>query len=252
MKKDIKVEILREKNVEKIENMIESIGKYEILSYFSNFYDKRSYFKVNDLGDIAIKDYNPILILFALSDDNKKLAEYILKYSYPEEKQNFKKIERNSNLDIETLRKNLMKTMISGNLDFSKTFAKELYLRSERDFFEVLYSFSMMGVPQNLKLFYVYFLEKVFREYKYDDNILYIVIAYLTKYRDEYSVYINSSDVDIEISTNNFSEDKKIYFRIFNEVIKKYNFKNTNKFKNSLNKHFEQNFYLNKDIRDNF
>ena len=53
------------------------------------------------------------------------------KYSYPEEKQNIKKINRASNLDIETLKKNLMKTLVNSHLDFSKTFAKELLLRRE-------------------------------------------------------------------------------------------------------------------------
>ena len=209
MKKDIKVEILKEKNLNKIISMIEEQGKYDILSYFSSFYDRRTYFKIDDFGNIFTKEYNPILILFAFSDNKEKLAKYILKYSYAEEKQNLKKIERNSNLTVKELRTNLIKTMFSGALDFSKIFAKELYLRSEKDFFEILYTFSLMSNPKNMKLFFVFALEKIFKEFKYDDNILYLVISYLTKIRDEYSIYINSSDEDCEINCENINEEKK-------------------------------------------
>lgn len=250
MKKDIKVEILREKKEKDIKSMIIEKGKYKVLSYFSPFYDRRTYFKADDLGNIFLRAYNPIVILFAFSDDENKLANYILKYSYPEEKRVLRKIDRKSNLDIKELRINLIKTLISGNLDFSKSFAKELYLRSEKDFFEVLYTFSLMANPKNIKLLYVYALEKILGEVKYNEEVLYTVIAYLTKIKDEYSVYINSSDKAIEINSFDFNEDKKIYMRIFNEVVSEYNFKNINKFKNTLNAYFKDNFILNPDLKE--
>ncbi|WP_022820232.1 hypothetical protein [Fusobacterium russii] len=250
MKKDIKVEILRGRKKEQIKSMINEKGKYKVLSYFSAFYDRRTYFKVDDEGNISLKDYNPLLILFAFCDDENKLTDYILKYSYPEEKQNFRKIDRRSNLTIKELRVNLIKTLISGNLDFSKIFAKELYLRSEKDFFEVLYTFSLMGNPKNIKLLYVYALEKILGEVKYNEEAIYIVIAYLTKIRDDYSTYINSSACDIEINSSNWNEDKKIYTMIFNQVISKYIFKNINKFKNNLNTYFKEDFLLNADLKE--
>ena len=108
MKKDTKVEFLREKNLEKAIELIKEKGKFTILSEYSSFFDMRTYFKVNENGDINQKSYNPIILLYLFCDDEKKLAEYLFKYSYPEEKQNIKKIDRASNLDIETLKKNLM------------------------------------------------------------------------------------------------------------------------------------------------
>ncbi|MCI7223499.1 hypothetical protein [Fusobacterium sp.] len=249
MKKDIKVEFLREKNLEKLEAMIEEKGKYEVLSYFAPFFDKRTYLKVDDMGNISLKNYNPILILFALSNNKKKLASYVFEYSYPEEKQNLKKIDRASNLIIPELRINLIKTLQSSNLNFSKIFAKELFFRSSKDFFEVLYIFSMMGNPNNLKLFFVYALEKIFKESKYDDNILFIVVAYLTKYRDDISNYIESSDEEIDLNKLKMSEDKEIYKDIFNEVLSKYDLKNKNKFINTLVKYFEKDFILNDEVK---
>ena len=99
MKKDSKVEFLREKNLEKA---IELIKEFAVLSEYSAFFDMRTYFKVNEDGDIFQKSYNPITLLYLFYNDEKNLAEYLFKYSYPEEKQNIKKIDRTSNLDIET------------------------------------------------------------------------------------------------------------------------------------------------------
>ena len=181
MKKDAKVEFLREKNLEKAIELIKEKGKFTILSEYSSFFDMRTYFKVNEDGDISQKTYNPITLLYLFCDNEKNLAEYLFKYSYPEEKQNIKKIDRASNLDIETLKKNLMKTLVNSHLDFSKTFAKELFLRDKKAFFETMYNFSLMGNPKDLKLFFVYALEEIFSIINYDENIFYIIITYLTK-----------------------------------------------------------------------
>ena len=124
MRKDTKLEFLREKNLDKAIELIKEKGKFAILSEYSIFFDMRTYFKVNEDGDIFQKSYNPIILLYLFCNVEKKLAEYLFKYSYPEEKQNIKKIDRASNLDIETLKKNLMKTLTNSNLDFSKIFSK--------------------------------------------------------------------------------------------------------------------------------
>ena len=248
MKKDTKLEFLREKNLDKAIELIKEKGKFAILSEYSTFFDMRTYFKVNENGDIFQKSYNPIILLYLFCDDEKKLAEYLFKYSYPEEKQNIKKIDRASNLDIETLKKNLMKTLTNSNLDFSKIFAKELFLRDKKAFFETIYNFSLMGNPKDLKLFFVYALEEIFSKIAYDENIFYIIIAYLTKFRDDYSTYIETSNISFDIET--YSDDKKIYINIFEKVLERYSLKNENKFKISLYKYFVKDFVLNQDLKN--
>ena len=248
MKKDSKVEFLREKNLEKAIELIKEKGKFAILSEYSNFFDMRTYFKVNEDGDITQKSYNPITLLYLFCDDEKKLAEYLFKYSYPEEKQNIKKIDRASNLDIETLKKNLMKTLTNSNLDFSKIFAKELFLRDKKVFFETMYNFALMGNPKDLKLFFVYTLEEIFSKIAYDENIFYTIIAYLTKSRDDYSTYMETSNISFDIET--YSDDKKIYINIFEKVLERYSLKNENKFKISLYKYFVKDFVLNQDLKN--
>ena len=238
MKKDVKVEFLKEK------------GKFNILSDYANFYDRRTYFKVNENGDIFQKTYNPITLLYLFCDDEKKLADYLFKYSYAEEKQNIKKIDRASNLDVKTLKKNLMKTLTNSHLDFSKIFAKELFLRDKKAFFELMYNFSFMGNPKDLKVLFVYALEEIFNQINYDENIFYTIIAYLTKFRDDYSVYMNSIDDNIKFDIENYNEDKKIYLNIVEKIFARYNLKNENKFKVSLCRYFENDFELNQDLKD--
>ena len=250
MKKDSKVEFLKEKNLEKAIELIKEKGKFTILSEYSTFFDMRTYFKVNEDGDIFQKSYNPITLLYLFCNNEKNLAEYLFKYSYPEEKQNIKKIDRASNLDIETLKKNLMKTLINSHLDFSKTFAKELFLRDKKSFFEVMYSFSLMGNPKDLKLFFVYALEEIFSIINYDENIFYIIIAYLTKFRDDYSTYMKVDKNNLSFDSSNYSDDKKFYINIFEKVLEKYNLKNKNRFKINLYKYFEKDFTLNQDLKN--
>ncbi|AAL95327.1 hypothetical protein C7Y58_08675 [Fusobacterium nucleatum subsp. nucleatum ATCC 25586] len=250
MKKDSKVEFLKEKNLEKAIELIKKKGKFTILSEYSTFFDMRTYFKVNEDGDIFQKSYNPITLLYLFCDDEKNLAEYLFKYSYPEEKQNIKKINRASNLDIETLKKNLMKTLVNSHLDFSKTFAKELFLRDKKSFFEVMYSFSLIGNPKDLKLFFVYALEEIFSIINYDENIFYIIIAYLTKFRDDYSTYMKVDKNNLSFDSSNYSDDKKFYINIFEKVLEKYNLKNKNRFKINLYKYFEKDFTLNQDLKN--
>ena len=249
MKKDSKVEFLREKKLEKAIELIKEKGKFAVLSEYSTFFDMRTYFKVNEDGDIFQKSYNPITLLYLFCDDEKKIAEYLFKYSYPEEKQNIKKIDRESNLDIETLKRNLMKTLVNSHLDFSKTFAKELFLRDKKSFFETAYNFSLMGNPKDLKLFFVYALEEIFSQINYDENIFYTIIAYLTKFRDDYSIYMEASNISFDVAET-YSDDKKIYINIFEKVLEKYNLKNVNKFRASLYKYFEKDFILNQDLKN--
>ena len=250
MKKDSKVEFLREKNLEKAIELIKEKGKFAVLSEYSAFFDMRTYFKVNEDGDIFQKSYNPITLLYLFCDDEENLAEYLFKYSYPEEKQNIKKIDRASNLDIETLKKNLIKTLVNSHLDFSKTFAKELFLRDKKAFFETMYNFVLMGNPKDLKLFFVYALEEIFSKIVYDENIFYTIIAYLTKFRDNYSIYMEVNENNLNFDSSNYSDDKKIYLNILGKVLNKYKLKNVKKFRASLYKYFKKDFTLNQDLKN--
>ena len=99
-----------------------------------------------------------------------------------------------------------------------------------------------------LKLFFVYALEEIFSKIVYDENIFYTIIAYLTKFRDDYSTYMETSNISFDIET--YSDDKKIYINIFEKVLERYSLKNENKFKISLYKYFVKDFVLNQDLKN--
>ena len=141
-----------------------------------------------------------------------------------------------------------MKTLTNSHLDFSKIFAKELFLRDKKAFFETMYNFSLMGNPKDLKLFFVYALEEIFSKIAYDENIFYTIIAYLTKFRDDYSIYMEASNISFDMET--YSDDKKIYLNILGKVLNKYKLKNESKFRASLYKYFEKDFTLNQDLKN--
>lgn len=66
-----------------------------------------------------------------------------------------------------------------------------------------------MGNPKDLKLFFVYALEEIFSKINYDENIFYIIIAYLTKFRDDYSTYMEVDENNLNFDMKNYSDDKK-------------------------------------------
>jgi len=73
--------LFKAKNLDICIELIKEKGKFNILSEYANFYDRRTYFKVNENGDIFQKTYNPITLLYLFCDDEKKLADYLFKYS---------------------------------------------------------------------------------------------------------------------------------------------------------------------------
>ena len=84
--KDVRVEFLKEKNVNKAVELIREKRKYKILSEYASFLDKRTYFKVDEYGNVNKKTYNPLPLIFYFCDDEKILAESLFEYADIKEK----------------------------------------------------------------------------------------------------------------------------------------------------------------------
>ena len=82
-----------------------------------------------------------------------------------------------------------------------------------------MYNFALMGNPKDLKLFFVYALEEIFSKIAYEWKYFYTIIAYLTKFRDDYSIYMEASNISFDMET--YSDDKKIYISIFEKVLER-------------------------------
>lgn len=189
MSKDTILTVIKNRDKESILTMLSNEGKIKTLSYFAEVLDNRAYFTVNGEGEIKRKDINLTLPVFAFSDNNEQLADTILELADLKERSKISAVSRLSNLEIKKLKENLFKTIINGNLDFSKKFGKELFLRDRDEFFKTITSAALMGNMNSLKPLMVLGFKKLMENKKYDENIFYLVIAFLTKYRDEFFYY---------------------------------------------------------------
>ena len=179
-----------EKN--EILNLIQEDGKLKTLSLFAQILDKRAYVTIDSNGNLKRKEGSMILPIFAFFNDNEFLADSILKYADLKERQILDKIERFSNIDMDKVKENLMKTMFNGNIDFAKKYGKELFLRDKEAFFNLLGSFVTIGNSDSLKGLFLVAFDKLMEECEYEGNVFYLLMAYITKFRDNTSNYENS------------------------------------------------------------
>lgn len=202
MSKDIMLTVIKNKDKESIINMIETEGKIETLSAFAEVLDRRAYFTVNSQGDIKRKEINLAIPVFAFSEEVELLAQTIIELSDLKERNKISTINRFSNLEVTKLKENLMKTMVNGNLEFSKKYGKELFLRNRDEFFKTTTQFALMGNMKSLKPLMVLAFKKLMENREYNENIFYLMIAFLTKYRDEFSFYESIQYENIESIEN--------------------------------------------------
>lgn len=191
--------IIKENRKEELSSLLQEFGKLRLLSECAQFLDKRAFTTIDLQGNIKRKINNFILPTFAFFNDETLLIDEIFKACDLKEKQNLDKIERFSSLDIEKVKFNFIKTLFNGNLEFSKKYGKELFLRDRESFFKTISNFALIGNSSDKPLM-VLALKKLMTSY--DDNIFYLFIAYMTKYRDNTDIYENivveNKDLSIE------------------------------------------------------
>jgi|GEM_PF-608280 len=198
-------DIIKNNDIDSIINLLNTKGKIYTLSLFGEVLDKRSYFNMTPQGKIKLKDINYILPIFALENDSMILSEKILELSDLKERTKIKKINRHSNGVMNKLKENFMKSMSNGNVEFAKEFGKEIFLRDEDEFYRLISIFSLTGNIKSLKtLMTLSFIELVekYKKENITDEILYLLIAFLSKYRDIY--------YDIDYHRNNLEQSLTI------------------------------------------
>ncbi len=178
--------IIKEKKERELVTLLENFTKTEVLSECAQYLDKRAYITIDTLGSIKRKKGSLALPVFAFLNDNEILAQEILSSSDIRERQNFDKIDRFSSLDIDKVKINFIKTLFNGNLEFSKKYGKELFLRDTNEFYRVVSNFSLIG-SKSIKPLMVLALKKLMTTY--DENIFHLFISYMTKNRDNTCVY---------------------------------------------------------------
>lgn len=246
MSNDKILTIIKEKNKSEIINILETEGKIKTLSFFAEVLDKRAYFTLDCEGTIKRKKLNFILPIFAFSNDLDYLADSIIKFSDLKEREKISEINRLSNIDISTLKEKLMKTLANGNLDFSKKYGKELFLRNRDEFYKTVLGFSLLGDMKSLKPLLVLSFKKLFENAEYEENVFFLLISSLTKYRDNFYFYENCEKdgniVELENLKKNIILNKNLLESLEGlevlstlKALELYNFKKTDKFLSKIN-----------------
>lgn len=189
--------IIKEKREQELINFLDEFGKIKVLSESAQFLDKRAYITIDIYGNLKRKRGNLTLPIFAFLDDKNILSQEILDSADIRERQNYDKIDRFSNLDIEKVKINLIKTLFNGNLEFSKKYGKELFLRDRDTFFKIVSNFALIG-SKNMKPLMVLALQKLMKQY--DENIFHLFISYVTKNRDNTCIYESAEVCDLNVA----------------------------------------------------
>ena len=134
-----------------------------------------------------------------------------------------------------------MKTLANGNLDFSKRYGKELFLRDREEFYKTILEFSFLGDMKSLKPLLILSFKKLFENEEYEENVFFLLISFITKYRDNFYFYENcekeNNSVNFEMLKENVLSNKKLLesregLEILStlKALEIYNFKNFDNF----------------------
>lgn len=203
--------IIKEKREQELISLLDEFGKIEVLSESAQFLDKRAYITIDILGNLKRKRGNLTLPIFAFLDGSKILVEEILTSADIKERQNFDKIDRFSSLDIEKVKINFIKTLFNGNIEFSKKYGKELFLRDRDNFYKIVSNFALIG-SGSVKPLMVLSLKKLMKEY--NENIFHLFIAFMTKNRDNTCIYEGVQDCNL--TTKELKESLKSHTELLN------------------------------------
>ncbi|MGL4534148.1 MAG: hypothetical protein ACRC0V_09095 [Fusobacteriaceae bacterium] len=171
---------------EGIKSFIEEYGIKDSLVSLAEIMDKRSYFAIEDY-EIKRKMMNLALPAAAFFPEDIDLVSKAMEDSVDRaERQIILKIDRMSNLSLEKLEENFFKLLYKNNFEHSLKYGNELFLRDKSKFFKVAYKFAFMDNPKLRKPMLVAAFEKLDME---EDEIIYLLISYLTKARSDFSIY---------------------------------------------------------------
>lgn len=257
-------ENLKKNKKDVIENILFNVGREEVISFCSEFLDKRAYFTMDNIGNIKRKDYTYIIPSAVFMENDRDFIDYISKNLDFAEKIKIEKIGRMTNATLSEITKNIYKFLFKGEYNFLLKSAKELYMRDEDLFFKIMYRYTMMDNMKSLKPLAIYSLKKYFEKYGYYDEALYLTLSYISKARADFYDYerevenLKDTEEDYNIIKQNLIENIKNNIEKYNTkegleilsyllVLSSYSYENENVFINILNRKIEE--YNKKDTK---
>ena len=102
--------------------------------------NKRAFFTVDESGKIKRKTGNYLLMMSVFEEDDEKFLRYFYELIDFSEQDSLKEksLSRIQNIDTITMKKNIIKLIINGKVEYAIKYLYELYKRDEKEFFKYL------------------------------------------------------------------------------------------------------------------
>ncbi|WP_432205010.1 hypothetical protein ACQ9ZF_03270 [Cetobacterium somerae] len=199
--------------------------------------DKRAYFTVDCEGSIKRKEMNYTIPAMVFCKNDELFNENLQKECNKIERENQKKIDRLSNVEVETLKINFVKLVIKGELEFAKKYGKELALRDKEEFLKTLFNLSLMDNINFNKPLMALAMKEILNTIGWKDEVGYLVISYFTKQRFDLNLLENLKETEEEVL--NVPESLKLI--AYKKVLDSYKYTNEKKYKAILLEEIKKN-----------
>lgn len=218
--------LLKEVDFESFTKLYETKGFYGLLDETKEFNNYRSYFGINQYGDIKIKPFNKSLVNLTYFGE-EALKEYFYEGLFIKERKKIDKIDRLSAYKIEDLEKNLYKIFYNRDLSFALRYSKEFILKDKNLFVTKLAHFVLLDRVINEKALITLALIKALENVDKNniDGILHSYLPYIATFPtviDE-TLLKENCDIDKEkldlvsvaylnLMPYGYEEKKSVYF----------------------------------------
>lgn len=155
--------------------------------------NKRAFFTIDENGRIKRKAGNYLLTMSVFEEDDEKFLRYFYELIDFSEQDSLKEksLSRIQNIDTITMKKNIIKLIINGKVEYAIKYLYELYKRDEKEFFKYISEIVLMDNMDFEKTIYIYSMKKYFEKYEYSLEVFYYVMSYIIKARFDLHEYEN-------------------------------------------------------------
>lgn len=154
--------------------------------------NKKAFFTIDELGRIKRKEGNYVLFSALYENDEKFLRYFQSQMDFSEQdslKDN--SLSRIQNIDTASMKKNIIKLVVNGKLEYGIKYLYELYKRDEEEFFKFISEIVLMDNIKSEKSLYIHSMREFFEKFGYSLEVFYFVISYITKLRFDLYEYEN-------------------------------------------------------------
>lgn len=160
--------------------------------------NKKAFFTINENGKIKRKAGNYLLLMSIFEENDEKFLKYFSSLIDFSEQDSLKEksLSRIQNLDTENIKKNIIKLIINGKVEYTIKYLYELYKRNDKEFFKFIFGIVLMDNMDSEKIIYIYSMKKYFEKYGYSLEVFYYVMSYIIKARFDLYEYENTQVVE--------------------------------------------------------